>query len=160
MRAQRLYITNVNFDRTRRVVALDGEVSAEPGDGGVPVHATRMAPRRRGSEFSRASLPTSQRGAFMKKIGIAISSLCLVLALGAGCKKKEGAAGGGAVPANMTTDQACDKVVAMMGDMSKAIEGAGEDCDKMGGALQKWADDNKTFMEWAKTQDKDPAKKK
>lgn len=98
----------------------------------------------------------------MKKIGIAISSLCLVLALGAGCKKKDGdkAAGGGAVPTNMSADQACDKVIAMMGDMGKAVEGAGEDCDKMGTALQKWADDNKAFMEWAKTQDKDPAKKK
>lgn len=113
----------------------------------------------------------------MKTFGFA---LCVALAF-AGCKKKDenkaagttatgsGAAatkpaeGGGAAPAgamNMSVDQACDKVVAMMGDMGKAVEGAGEDCNKMGDALQKWADDNKAFMAWAKEQDKDPAKKK
>ena len=95
----------------------------------------------------------------MKRFGFA---LCVVLAF-AGCKKKEenkaaGTAGSGAAPAagapaapagamNMSVDQACDKVVAMMGDMGKAVEGAGEDCNKMGDALQK-------------EQDKDPAKKK
>ncbi|HSD88692.1 MAG TPA: hypothetical protein VLB44_14285, partial [Kofleriaceae bacterium] len=95
------------------------------------------------------------------------------------CKKKEenkaaGTTGSGAAPAagapatpaapagamNMSVDQACDKVVAMMGDMGKAVEGAGEDCNKMGDSLQKWADDNKAFMAWAKEQDKDEKKKK
>lgn len=111
----------------------------------------------------------------MKRFGLA---LCVALAF-AGCKKKEenkagtatgsgsaaatapaatGGGGGGAM--NLSVDQACDKVVAMMGDMGKAVEGAGEDCNKMGDALQKWADDNKAFMAWAKEQDKDPAKKK
>jgi hypothetical protein len=108
----------------------------------------------------------------MNRFGLA---LCVALAF-AGCKKKEenkAATGSGAAPAagepaaaaptgamNMSVDQACDKVVAMMGDMGKAVEGAGEDCNKMGDALQKWADDNKAFMAWAKEQDKDPAKKK
>jgi hypothetical protein len=112
----------------------------------------------------------------MKRFGFA---LCVVLAF-AGCKKKDEnkaadttgsaaapAAGSSAAPAaapagamNMSVDEACDKVVAMMGDMGKAVEGAGEDCNKMGDALQKWADDNKAFMAWAKEQDKDPAKKK
>lgn len=110
----------------------------------------------------------------MKRFGFA---LCVVLAF-AGCKKKDenkaaegtatgsgsaaatapAATGGGAM--NMSVDEACDKVVVMMGDMGKAVEGAGEDCNKMGDALQKWADDNKAFMAWAKEQDKDPAKKK
>jgi hypothetical protein len=108
--------------------------------------------------------------------------MCVVLAFGAGCKKKEenkaatttgsGAAtttetakttettGAGATGANMSVDQACDKVVSMMGEMGKAVESAGEDCNKMGDNMQKWADDNKAFMAWAKEQDKDPAKKK
>jgi hypothetical protein len=90
----------------------------------------------------------------MKRFGIAV---CLVLAVAAGCgKKKETAAD----MKSMTVDQACDKVVAMMGDMGKAVEGAGEDCNKMGDSLQKWADDNKAFMAWAKEQDKDEKKKK
>lgn len=118
----------------------------------------------------------------MKRFGLA---LCVVLAFGAGCGKKDenkaatttgsGAAkttetggttatatggGAGATGANMSVDQACDKVVAMMGQMGAAVETAGEDCDKMGTQLQKWADDNKAFMAWAKEQDKDPAKKK
>lgn len=109
----------------------------------------------------------------MKRFGFA---LCVVLAI-AGCKKKDenkaatetgsgsaaaapAATGGGGGAMNMSVDEACDKVVAMMGDMGKAVEGAGEDCNKMGDALQKWADDNKAFMAWAKEQDKDPAKKK
>ena len=108
----------------------------------------------------------------MKRFGLA---LCVALAF-AGCKKKEenkAATGSGAAPAagepaaaapagamNMSVDQACDKVVAMMGDMGKAVQESGEDCNKMGDALQKWADDNKAFMAWGKEQDKDPAKKK
>jgi hypothetical protein len=91
----------------------------------------------------------------MKRFGIAI---CVVLAFATvGCKKGKG---GGADPKNMTVDQACDKVVAMMDDMGKAVSAAGEDCNKMGDALEKWAADNKAFIDWGKEQDKDPAKKK
>ena len=95
----------------------------------------------------------------MKKLGFA---MCLVLAVAAGCGKKDdkGGGGGGAVNKNMTVDQACDKVVVMMGDMGKAITSAGEDCNKMGDNLDKWVNDNKAFMDWAKEQDKDEAKKK
>jgi hypothetical protein len=92
----------------------------------------------------------------MKRFGMA---MILVLAVVAGCGKKDEKAGGGAVNKDMTVDQACDKVVVMMNDMGKAITSAGDDCNKMGDNMTKWASDNKAFMDWAKEQDKDEKKK-
>src|SRR5688572_30413368 len=89
----------------------------------------------------------------MKRFVIA---MWLVLAV-CGCVKSGGGGGG---QKNMATEQACDKAISMMNDMGKAVQGAGEDCDKMGAALEKWANDNKAFIEWGKEQDKDEAKKK
>jgi len=92
----------------------------------------------------------------MKRFGIA---MCLVLAVAAGCGKKKGG-GDSADYSKMTPEQACDKVVAVLGDMNKAVSGAGDDCNKVGDAMEKWASDNKAFIDWGKAQDKDPAKKK
>jgi hypothetical protein len=80
------------------------------------------------------------------------------IAMVAGCNKDKGGAGGGG--GDMTVDQACDKSVAMMESMAKAVESNKGNCDGMGAALEKWVADNKSFMEWAKKQDGDAAKKK
>jgi hypothetical protein len=106
----------------------------------------------------------------MKKTLVLITTICLALAAGAGCKKKDkegggggGAAGGGggAKPsADMTVDQACDKTMSMMSSMVKAIEANKGNCDGMGTALEKWVADNKAFIEWGKKMDADEAKKK
>lgn len=99
-----------------------------------------------------------------------VSALALVLALGAGCKKDDKAAGGAAAggapaaaaadPSKMSVDQMCDKAIGMMTEMGGIVEKNKGNCDGMGTGLQKWADDNKAFMEFAKAQDKDEAKKK
>jgi hypothetical protein len=93
----------------------------------------------------------------------------LALAPVAGCKKenKEAAASGAgdtaAAPAaasgSYTVDQACDKMAGMMEAMAAAVTANKGNCDGMGDALQKWVDDNKDFMAWAKEQDKDATKK-
>lgn len=114
-----------------------------------------------------------------------LSALTLVLALGAGCKKDDKAAapagstttdttgGSAAAPAtttppaatggamaSMSVEQICDKSISMMQQMATAVESNKGNCDAMGDALQKWADDSKPFIEFAKAQDKDEAKKK
>lgn len=94
----------------------------------------------------------------MKRFGIA---MCLVLMVATGCGKKKDGGGGGATDfKSMTPDQACTKVIAVMGDLNKAVGGAGDDCNKVGDAMEKWAKDNKAFIDWGKEQDKDAAKKK
>ena len=92
----------------------------------------------------------------MKRFGIA---MCLVLSMAA-CGKKSGSGGGAQDFSKMTPEQACDKVIAVMGDMNKAVGAAGDDCNKVGDAMEKWAKDNKAFIDWGKAQDKDPDKKK
>ena len=59
-----------------------------------------------------------------------------------------------------TVDEACDKSIAMMEQMGAAVSGNKGNCDGMGDALQKWADDNKDFIAWGKANDKDAAMKK
>jgi hypothetical protein len=59
-----------------------------------------------------------------------------------------------------TVDEACDKSIAMMEQMGTAVSGNKGNCDGMGDALQKWADDNKDFIAWGKANDNDPAMKK
>jgi hypothetical protein len=112
--------------------------------------------------------------------------VCLTLALGVGCKKKDEkaaekpaekaaepagsaaaaapaptpAAPAAAAPAgDMTTDAACDKTIAMMTSMADAVTASKDDCNALGTALEKWVADNKSLIEWGKAQDKDPAKK-
>ena len=99
-----------------------------------------------------------------------VSALALVLALGAGCKKDDQAAGGAAAgnaPAaaaadlsKMSVDQMCDKAIGMMTDLGGIVDKNKGNCDGMGDGLEKWADGNKAFVEFAKAQDKDEAKKK
>ena len=48
----------------------------------------------------------------------------------------------------------------MLEGMGSAVSANKGNCDAMGDALQKWADDNKDFIAWGKAQDDDPAKKK
>jgi hypothetical protein len=62
--------------------------------------------------------------------------------------------------ATYTTEQACDKAIAMFEQMGAAVSNNKGNCDGMGEALQKVVDDNKEFMAWGKESDKDPAKKK
>lgn len=93
----------------------------------------------------------------MKRLLVMTMGSVMAIALAAGCKDKGGGAGGGG---DMTVDQACDKSVAMMESMAKAIESNKGNCDGMGTALEKWVADNKPFMEWAKKQEGDAAKKK
>jgi hypothetical protein len=59
-----------------------------------------------------------------------------------------------------TADQACDKTLGMMEAMGNAVTTNKGNCDGMGDALQKWADDNKEFIAWGKANDQDPALKK
>ncbi|HTE53762.1 MAG TPA: hypothetical protein VK698_23065 [Kofleriaceae bacterium] len=59
-----------------------------------------------------------------------------------------------------TVDEACDKSIAMMEQMGTAVSTNKGNCDGMGDALQKWADDNKDFIAWGKANDNDPAMKK
>jgi hypothetical protein len=94
----------------------------------------------------------------MKRLLVMTMGSVMAIALAAGCKDKGGGAGGGG--GDMTVDQACDKSVAMMESMAKAIEGNKGNCDGMGTALEKWVADNKPFMDWAKKQEGDAAKKK
>ncbi|MGE0866948.1 MAG: hypothetical protein AB7P03_00185 [Kofleriaceae bacterium] len=122
------------------------------------------------------------------KLAIGSLSLALVLALGVGCKKKEEAptdkpaAGSAADPAakpadpaaakpadpaapaapmgDMTVDQACDKMVGMMTQFATVAQENKDNCDAMGAALEKLVAEHKPFVEWAKKQDEDPAKKK
>lgn len=94
----------------------------------------------------------------MKRLLVTMMASVMAIGLAAGCKDKGGGAGGGG--GDMTVDQACDKSVAMMESMAKAIESNKGNCDAMGSALEKWVADNKGFMEWAKKQDSDAAKKK
>lgn len=68
------------------------------------------------------------------------------------------AAGGSA--SKYTADEACDKSISMMETMGAAVSGNKGNCDAMGDALQKWADDNKDFIAWGKANDQDPALKK
>src|SRR5688500_8522085 len=91
----------------------------------------------------------------MKRLLVMTMGSVMAIALAAGCKDKGGGAGGGG---DMTVDQACDKSVAMMESMAKAIESNKGNCDGMGTALEKWVADNKPFMEWAKKQEGDAAK--
>lgn len=95
----------------------------------------------------------------MKRLLVMTMGSVMAIALAAGCKDKGGSAGGGG-GGDMTVDQACDKSVAMMESMAKAIESNKGNCDGMGTALEKWVADNKPFMEWAKKQEGDAAKKK
>jgi hypothetical protein len=67
-------------------------------------------------------------------------------------------AGGSA--SKYTADEACDKSISMMETMGAAVSGNKGNCDAMGDALQKWADDNKDFIAWGKANDQDPALKK
>lgn len=67
------------------------------------------------------------------------------------------AAGGGG---EFNVDEACTKTIAMLEGMGSAVSSNKGNCDAMGDALQKWADDNKDFIAWGKSQDDDPAKKK
>jgi hypothetical protein len=62
--------------------------------------------------------------------------------------------------ATYTTEQACDKALAMFEQMGAALSDNKGNCDAMGEALQKVVDDNKEFMAWGKESDKDPARKK
>jgi hypothetical protein len=62
--------------------------------------------------------------------------------------------------AKYTADEACDKSISMMETMGSAVSGNKGNCDAMGDALQKWADDNKDFIAWGKANDQDPALKK
>jgi hypothetical protein len=94
----------------------------------------------------------------MKRLLVTMMGSVMAIALAGGCKDKGGSGGGGG--GDMTVDQACDKSVAMMESMAKAIESNKGNCDGMGTALEKWVADNKGFMEWAKKQDGDAAKKK
>jgi hypothetical protein len=68
------------------------------------------------------------------------------------------AAGGSGM--NMTADQACDRTISMMEQMGTAVSSNKGNCDGMGDALQKWADENREFIAWGKAQDNDPALKK
>jgi hypothetical protein len=95
----------------------------------------------------------------MKRLLVTMMGSVMAIALAGGCKDKGGSGGGGG-GGDMTVDQACDKSVAMMESMAKAIESNKGNCDGMGSALEKWVADNKGFMEWAKKQDGDAAKKK
>jgi hypothetical protein len=120
----------------------------------------------------------------MKRVFVTLS-LGLLLAFGAGCKKKEekpadpaagsAPAGSAADPGSaaapkttdtpapagdMSMDEACTKSIAMMESMVAAVSSNKGNCDAMGTALEKWAADNKAFMEYGKAMDKDEAKKK
>jgi len=121
------------------------------------------------------------------KLAFGMVSLSLVVALSGACKKKDekpadkagevkpgepaGAvktteptaattppATGGSM--SMSVDEACDKSISMMNSMADIVVANKGNCDGMGTGFEKWAADNKAFMDWAKTQDKDPAKKK
>ena len=94
----------------------------------------------------------------MKRFLVTMMGSVMAIALAGGCKDKGGGGGGGG--GDMTVDQACDKSVSMMESMAKAVESNKGNCDGMGTALEKWVADNKGFMEWAKKQDADAAKKK
>lgn len=94
----------------------------------------------------------------MKRLLVMMMGSVMAIALAGGCKDKGGSAGG--VSGDMTVDQACDKSVSMMESMAKAVESNKGNCDGMGSALEKWVADNKPFMEWAKKQEGDAAKKK
>ncbi|MGE0550885.1 MAG: hypothetical protein AB7O24_07970 [Kofleriaceae bacterium] len=124
------------------------------------------------------------------KLAIGSLSLALVLAFGVGCKKKDdkpaqppsaeaqklgdmAAKASGQEPAaaaptptaaapagDMTAEQACDKVVTLMTAMGAAIEGAKDNCDAMGAALEKVTAEHKAFIEWMNAADADPVKGK
>jgi hypothetical protein len=59
-----------------------------------------------------------------------------------------------------TADQACDKTLGMMEAMGAAVTANKGNCDGMGDALQKWADENKEFIAWGKANEQDAALKK
>ena len=69
------------------------------------------------------------------------------------------AASGGST-ASYTIDEACTKTIGMMEAMGAAVTANKGNCDAMGDALQKWADDNKDFIAWGKANEGDAAKKK
>jgi hypothetical protein len=71
----------------------------------------------------------------------------------------EPAAGGAAAP-NLSIDEVCTKSVGMMEGMGAAVTSNKGNCDAMGDALQKWADDNKELIAWGKANETDAAKKK
>ena len=71
----------------------------------------------------------------------------------------EPAAGGAAAP-NLSIDEVCTKSVGMMEGMGAAVTANKGNCDAMGDALQKWADDNKELIAWGKANETDAAKKK
>ncbi len=72
---------------------------------------------------------------------------------------EEKPAAGGAT-ADLSIDEVCTKSVAMMEGMGAAVTANKGNCDGMGDALQKWADDNKDFIAWGKANEGDAAKKK
>ena len=107
----------------------------------------------------------------MNRFLATLSVLMMSVALVAGCNKKKeepktdpaATAPAGDKPAaagKYTVDEACDKSIAMMEQMGTAVSTNKGNCDGMGDALQKWADDNKDFIAWGKANDNDPAMKK
>jgi hypothetical protein len=101
----------------------------------------------------------------MKRLLLMIMASVFAVALAAGCKKDKDKAGGtdtagGGGGGDMTVDQACDKTISMMQSMAAAVESNKGNCDGMGTALEKWAADNKSFIEWGKKNEGDAAKKK
>ena len=65
-----------------------------------------------------------------------------------------------AAPAgDLSVDALCDKTISMLTGMADAVTASNGDCDALGTALEKWAADNKAFIEQGKALEKDTAKK-
>ena len=82
----------------------------------------------------------------------------------AGAEQPAAAAGaepaaGGAPSPSYSIDEVCTKSIGMMEGMGAAVTANKGNCDGMGDALQKWADDNKELIAWGKANEGDPAKK-
>ena len=120
------------------------------------------------------------------KLAKTLLSVCLVIAASAACKKKEETAAKpadtaakpadtaakpaddtaakpadpAAAPAgDLSVDALCDKTISMLTGMADAVTASNGDCDALGTALEKWAADNKAFIEQGKALEKDTAKK-
>jgi hypothetical protein len=69
-------------------------------------------------------------------------------------------AAGGAASPDLSIDEVCTRSIGMMEGMGAAVTANTGNCDAMGDALQKWADENKELIAWGKANEADSAKKK
>jgi hypothetical protein len=78
-------------------------------------------------------------------------------------EEEEKPAGGvlaGGSTLNLSIEEACTRSISMMETMGQAVAGNKGNCDGMGAALQKWAEDNKDFIAWGKANQNNPALEK